>query len=338
MEEIQRRRSVLAQGYTDHDIRQLYRRQGWHRLGHGCYIEEADFNGRDGVGRHRLLLESTLSAMAPETVVSHQSAAVLYEVPLWATALECVHVTRDRRNGGRVRHSLKVHCAPIVGGVVEVDGWWVTSPARTIVDLARTLPFEQAVVAGDAAIRKLGVTTEELAIELELANRRNGISQARRTVCFLDARSESVGESRSRVMFHRHGLPMPSQQGDVWSAAGNFLGRVDFYDQKAGVVGEFDGRVKYGRLLKPGQEAGDAVFEEKLREDALRDAGLRVVRWTWQDLNGESAIRRWQRAIDHAHPPANPVAANTAAHFVISRISNRMRFGVREIRRCAARC
>ncbi len=42
-------------------------------------------------------------------------------------------------------------------------------------------------------------------------------------------------------------------------------------------MGEFDGRIKYGRLLRPGQEAGDAVFEEKRREDAIRDEGWKVV-------------------------------------------------------------
>ncbi|MFI6997946.1 hypothetical protein [Nocardia sp. NPDC050175] len=179
--------------------------------------------------------------------------------------------------------------------------------------MARTLPFEQAVVAGDAALRMLGVTASELALELEFANRRNGISQARRTIGFLDARSESVGESRSRVMFRRHGLPIPAQQGEVRSAAGEFLGRVDFYDQEAGVVGEFDGQVKYGRLLTSRQEPGDIVFKEKVREDAIRDTGLRVVRWTWQDLTGELAIRRWQHAIDEARRAPNPRATITPA-------------------------
>jgi hypothetical protein len=49
-------------------------------------------------------------------------------------------------------------------------------------------------------------------------------------------------------------------------------------------VGEFDGRIKYGRLLRPGQDAGDAVFAEKRREDAIRDEDWGVVRWVWSDL------------------------------------------------------
>ncbi len=50
------------------------------------------------------------------------------------------------------------------------------------------------------------------------------------------------------------------------------------------MLGEFDGRVKYGRLLRPRQDPGDVVFAEKRREDEMRDAGWGVVRWVWADL------------------------------------------------------
>ena len=42
--------------------------------------------------------------------------------------------------------------------------------------------------------------------------------------------------------------------------------------------------MKYGRLLRPGQQAADAVVDEKIREDAVRDTGKRFARWTWADL------------------------------------------------------
>jgi hypothetical protein len=64
------------------------------------------------------------------------------------------------------------------------------------------------------------------------------------------------------------------------------------------VLGEFDGRVKYGRLLKPGQSIEEVVYREKLREDALRDLGWRVIRWTWVDLYpGDVLVERLQRAL-----------------------------------------
>lgn len=73
-------------------------------------------------------------------------------------------------------------------------------------------------------------------------------------------------------------------QWEVVTRGGRSLGRVDFAWPRFRVVAEFDGKIKYGRLLRPGQDAGDAVFEEKVREDAIRDEDLRMTRWTWRDV------------------------------------------------------
>ena len=79
------------------------------------------------------------------------------------------------------------------------------------------------------------------------------------------------------------------------------MGRSDFAWRRGRVLGEFDGQVKYGWLLKPGEAAGDAVFEEKRREDALRDNGARVVRWVWDELAQPThVIARIQRALASA--------------------------------------
>ena len=103
-------------------------------------------------------------------------------------------------------------------------------------------------------------------------------------MAFSDGRSESVGESRSRVLLHRWGVAPSALQFDVHRHDGSRIGRTDFAWEGRRVLGEFDGRIKYGRLLRPGQEAGDVVFEEKRREDAMRDEGWGVVRWVWADL------------------------------------------------------
>ena len=59
---------------------------------------------------------------------------------------------------------------------------------------------------------------------------------------------------------------------------------VTDFDWDRGLVGEFDGHVKYGRLLKPGQTIVDVIEDEKAREDLLRWDGSMVVRWIWRDL------------------------------------------------------
>ena len=80
----------------------------------------------------------------------------------------------------------------------------------------------------------------------------------------------SVGESRSRVAMSRFGVAPPVLQWEVVGPGGVVLGTADFGWPEHGVVGEFDGLVKYGRVLRPGQVPAEAVFAEKRRED--RDA------------------------------------------------------------------
>lgn len=62
------------------------------------------------------------------------------------------------------------------------------------------------------------------------------------------------------------------------------IARTDFWWPGRRVVGEFDGLGKYTRAQPGGRSPAEVVVAEKLREDRLRDLGLRVVRWTWADL------------------------------------------------------
>ncbi len=50
------------------------------------------------------------------------------------------------------------------------------------------------------------------------------------------------------------------------------------------------GLQKYGRLLRPGETARDALIREKRREDALRAQGIMVVRWTWATLERRELV------------------------------------------------
>jgi hypothetical protein len=284
-----RRRELLAAGYADDELRRGVRAGLLAVVRRGTYVP-ADAVPDGPEAGHALRVCAALPEFAPDAVVSHVSAAVLHGLPVWGIPLDRVHLTRPRRSGARRGTVVHVHAAPVdadeVVGVHEPGrgGLPVTSVARTVVDLARELDFERAVAVADAALHRRLVTPADLARAMSRARGRPGAPAARRVVAFADGRSESVGESRSRVAISAAGLPVPLPQWEVFATGGRRLGRVDFGWPDRATVGEFDGRVKYGSLLAPGQEPGDAVFAEKRREDALRDAGLRVVRWTWSDL------------------------------------------------------
>lgn len=276
------RRDLLAAGYTADEVRQRLRGGELVPIRRGAYTARAV----DGPARHALRARAAAAALADDMVISHASAAVLHGLPTWGLALDRVHATRPQRAGGRRGRQTHVHVAPLdPDEVVILDGVAVTAPARTAVDVARSAGFEPAVVLADRALHTGLVTPAQLADAVTRATGRPGAPAARRVVTFADRRSETVGESRSRVAIAAAGLPAPVLQWEVRGADGTWLGRTDFGWPGRRVVGEFDGRQKYGELVRPGQEPGDVVFAEKVREDALRDAGYRVVRWIWSDLD-----------------------------------------------------
>lgn len=281
MTDIRSSRELSALGYTHAEVTRLVRRGELARVRRGAYVSTtAEVDRRTA---HRRLVEASLAQAAPDSTASHHSAAVLHGLPLWPDRLAQVHLTRDRAGQSTNRPGLHVHGLPLPEPeVVLVGGLRTTVLARTVLDVACTLPLHEAVAIGDAALRQ-GLDRVELAEALDRAAGRRGIAAARRAIAFLDARSESAGESVSRVRFHQWGLPAPEPQLPIWDGS-TLVARVDFGWPELGVVGEFDGREKYGRLLKPDQSAQDAVFAEKRREDAVRQLDWGVVRWIWVEL------------------------------------------------------
>ena len=291
------RREAVGRGWSDDELAALVRRRDWARLRRGAYL--AGTLPESAATRHLLLVTATLAALRRPAVVSHQSAAVLLGLPLWGARLDRVHMTRRPPAWNDSSRLLVAHVARLRNDeVTAVNGIEVTTPARTALDLARSLPFEAAVVVLDAALHQGVVTPDDLTGGLSDIAGTRGSRAAARAVRLSDGRSESVGESRSRVVLDRVQLPPSSLQFEVLAADGHVVARTDFAWEAQQVVGEFDGKVKYGRLLRPGQEPGDAVFAEKRREDAVRDEGWSVVRWTWTDLlRPDQLATRLQRAM-----------------------------------------
>ena len=244
-----------------------------------------------------MLLSATAGCLGAGAVLSHGSAAVLHGLPVPTAMLAKVGVTRERRGRGHVSAIVHERGCPLPSDdVVELGELRVTSLARTVADLARQLPFDWAVAVADAALTR-GLPREALVDQVERSRRWPGNARARAVAAFADARAESPGESRSRALFAQAGLPPPALQYEVWSE-GVFLGRTDFAWEEHGVLGEFDGIVKYGVLARAGESPGQALAREKVREDAMRGVGWLVARWIWSELSPSDALcRRLDRTL-----------------------------------------
>jgi Protein of unknown function (DUF559) len=154
----------------------------------------------------------------------------------------------------------------------------VTTATRTVIDLARTLAYVEGVVAMDSALR-LGKTTDlGLADVLRTCARWPGIDRARRVTAFSSEDAESVLESCARVVFAEAGLPAPVLQAAIATADGEFIGRVDFCWPAYSVIAEADGMAKYNDPRR--------AREQIMRDIRLRDAGYKVVHFTWAELFG----------------------------------------------------
>lgn len=300
-----RSRLVRAEGFSDRQLREMVEVGGWKRLRQGVYLPEGiDVYAEQ---RHRWLINGTIDRLSDSTdaVVSHASAAVLHGLPVWGLDLSRIHLTRPGRAGVNSTCCVHPHRAQLTDAeLTTVDGITVTTAARTVLDVARSAPFTQSVVVADAALHTKATTADELAAVLDIALHRGSARGAARVTAFADGLSESVGESRSRVLFAGAGFPAPALQVRLHDGSGTFVARVDFDFDELCTAGEFDGLGKYTTVLRPGQDPADAVVEEKIREDRIRDTGRQVVRWTSKDLaTPHVVLNRFRAAFNRAGFP-----------------------------------
>lgn len=272
---------LLSGGWSERRIRTLAKRGDLIAIGHGVYADGDKARMLLGLagGDQLLAVAAAVAAVGPDAVVSHQSAAYLHKVDVLgrpanhdnAVALIC-----PARRGRRGRTGIQIHTASLSADqVTEVIGLPVTTAARTMVDLARTLEFRAGVVAADSALHQRLVTKAELLAEIADCPRARGVRRAAEVVEFADGLAESPLESIARVVFRDRGLPAPQLQ--AWFGAG-FEGsvRVDFYWPTYRTVAEVDGALKYSDPMRA---------RAQLRRDSwLRAQGLEVVHFDWQDI------------------------------------------------------
>ncbi len=294
------RTDVLGQGYDDKVIRRALKARTWTRVRAGCYTFPDLWQRLDAEQQHRIRAHAVGLRLGDGVALSHTSAAVDHRLALWRPDLSLVHVTRLGRGTGRTDAGVKHHqglCGP--EDLIEQHGHLVVRPVRAALEAGSLTSTEGAVVLLDDLLHK-GCSREELEAAFDRLQSWPDTRGLQIAVRLADPRPESVGESRSRYLFYAQGIPMPEPQFEVYDSSGVLVGISDFGWPEHRLLGEFDGKVKYGRLLRDGEDPSDAVFREKVREDRLREAtGWSMVRLVWSDLDRPAAtaarVRRMLR-------------------------------------------
>ncbi len=273
-------------GYDDKAVRNALRLRLWRRVRHGAYCFFDTWEKADPVGRHLILARAVMRSLEGRVVLSHISALVAHGVAVWGADLRRVHVTRIDGGVGRVERDI-VHHAGRLGDLEPVERirMLVVPADRAAVEAATVIPVEPALVSMDSVVHRKLATPEQLVERYGELEHWPGAQKLQLVMRLTDGRAESPGETRSRFLFWSQNLPAPDLQYEVRDAWGALAGTTDFAWLEYGVLGEFDGKAKYGRLLGPGQDPGEVVFAEKQREDLLREiTGFRVIRLVWSDL------------------------------------------------------
>lgn len=304
------RPDLLDLGVSDRQIKDAIRQRLITRLRPGTYAPRG-FHELTPEARHRLLSFAVQDKLPSDVVLSHQSAAVIHTGVSYGLDLSTVHVTRRGRRTARPEANVVHHGGVLAeGDVVEVEGRPMVTPARAALETALVAGAEAGLVQTSFVLRN-GVESDELHERIAGMARWPGVAKARLSVVWANPRCESVGEVRSLYMFRMGGLPVPRMQVEYVDASGTSVGRVDFDWEEFAHVGEFDGLAKYGRLNPyGGGDLGQAVVDEKRREDRIRALGRGMSRWVWADLHSPaSTCRRIRAAMEQSRRLHGPMPA-----------------------------
>lgn len=276
------RGEAVALGFDDASLRRGLRAGELVRVRHGAYTFSDPWRASDERGKHLTLMRAVSRSHSDQIAFSHHSASVLHGFDLWEVPLDRVHLTRlDAGSGRRARDVVHHEGLWLPEDVVQREGLSLVRPERAALESASLLDVEHGLALVDSGLRSGAFSRDELDVQAQLMDSWPSSQHLQIVVRLADGRRASVGESRASHLFWSMGLPAPELQYPVFDG-GELVGITDFAWPEYGLLGEFDGRVKYGRYLRPGEDPGDAVFREKQREDRIRQiTGWRFIRLTW---------------------------------------------------------
>lgn len=288
-------------------------RQHVHRLHHAGLLERVwpgvyaapDPRARAGPRQEAARYLQRVRAAAhqmPGQVFTSYSAAALLGLPIVAGWPREVYVLAGGPNGSRrpgVRYIGHRQEIP----ETRVEGIRITSPAHTVLQLARHASLAAALVAADRALRDLPyqveeplLTPEQLAAEHRRLMPYRGSVRAWAVLERATTLADGALESISRLTIEELGFAAPELQHRIWLPGLDEHVWVDFYWPEHDIAMEADG---HGKYLDAGSAVGAAqrVVHEKRREDEIRAQVRTFGRWGWDEAwKVDPLERRLERA------------------------------------------
>lgn len=326
LRELWSRERLRIEGWSPAEIRRALERGQIIRIRKGWYVFDGFWKAARPEDRHLAQVVAAQCEMRDgDVAVSHISAAVVHGLPYLGSAPpDRVHVTMLGDGGASGTANVRRHTLALPEEDVEVvHGIRCTTLARTVFDVARSEPLEQALAILDAALAAAAVEKhtvdamrdeawrESLRERCRSASGPRGLRKARWLIEFADGRAQRPGESVSRLQLHRLGfrprlqVPVLNPRGGRWW--------VDFALDEAETFAEFDGAVKYlDPAMRGGRTAEQVVLEEKRREDAIRGVtGWRTVRWGMSEARSPEALARHLASFSVPLPESNDVVSTS---------------------------
>jgi very-short-patch-repair endonuclease len=250
-------------------------------------------------GRYALptVTQQLATAHARSAVLSHVSAAVHHGWKV-KTVPDAAWVTVPRNR--RLRPGQLDGVIPRLGnlpGADVRDG--VTTPLRTVLDCARTLPFDEALAVADSALRSRSVTRAEVAAAAARAAG-PGARRVRRVAAHADGRAANPFESVLRALTIEEGYDLTAQ---LQVADSGLFAIVDLGSEELRLAVEADGFEHHGT-------------RKGLRKDCRRHTELAVFNWSslrfsFEDVMFEQpwvrwALRSWRDVREGRTPTAPP--------------------------------
>jgi very-short-patch-repair endonuclease len=259
------RRQALALGHTPTQITKRVARGSWIVLRPGVYA----IAGTPATWERKAM--SAVLQCGDRTVLSHLAAASV--LSLIATKPDVIDVTVHLDAHHTRGRGVRVHRTNLLERTDRrsVNGIPITSPNRTLVDLAGVIPKRTLEAILDDALRRGLTRVSALARFLDRCGRKRGAAELRRLLRDrMDGHTHSELEREFRRIVKAHRLPDPGRQRIV----GPF--RIDFAYLDDRVLIELDGW-------------GHHSTKTDLQADTRRQTELGsehwfVLRFSWEDV------------------------------------------------------